>query len=70
MTFDELRQLRVHEPDALRAERVRERCLAVLAQRRREALGRPALGTALLVGFSVCYLLAIIRDVLQLHAIR
>ena len=72
-----LRRLRVHEPDPARAERVRARCLATLAARRRNVEGSTrgrfatfALESALVAGFCVSYLMAVIRDVLQLHGIR
>jgi hypothetical protein len=86
MTIDEgddpklagLRRLLILEPEPARAERVRARCLAALAQRRSKAEGSTAragfatrvLEPVLVAGFCATYLFALLQDVLRLHGVR
>jgi hypothetical protein len=83
MTVDEeddvmlrrLRRLPAIEPDAARAVRVRARCHATLERRRQRAEARSSSGgvlrlviePALVTGFCVSYLFALILDVIGLR---
>lgn len=68
-----LARLPVALPDPERAERVRMRCRSAIARRRRErapervGLGRRVLEPAVLAGFSLAYLLALLGDVLRVY---
>jgi hypothetical protein len=59
------------EADAAHAARIRQRCHAVLQRRhaiaRRPGLAKRVLEPALVGGFSVIYLLAILFDLLRWH---
>lgn len=59
--------LAVLAADAERAERVRARCRARLARRAQDHEQR--FGPALVAGFSVVYLSAVVHDVLKLRGI-
>ena len=58
-------RLPVLPPDDRRAERVRARCRARLAQRAPEK--KSELGHALFAGFCLAYLSAVVHDVLRLR---
>jgi len=72
-----LARLPAAAPDALRSERVRARCHAVLARRQpREArsgngvgLARRVIEPALVGGFCLCYVSAVILDALRSQGI-
>jgi hypothetical protein len=72
-----LARLPMATPDASRSERVRARCHTVLTRRQRRAMragnrARPApraLELALVGGFCVCYLSAVILEALWLRGI-
>ena len=75
-TLRRLRRLRVLEPDRARAERVRARCHDMIARRQKRA--EPTTGSdgftavvlqpALVGGLCISYLLAVVYDVIRLHA--
>ena len=63
------------EPDPTRARRVVERCHAVAARRRSRSLARRRftrriLEPALVGGFSLAYLVALVHDLLRWHGMR
>ena len=74
-TLGRLLRLRVLEPDPARADRIRTRCRDIVARRqpRTERGTRPdrftgaVLQPALVAGLCLCYLLAVVYDVIRLH---
>jgi hypothetical protein len=71
-----LSQLRVLEPDAARAERVRARCRDTMVRRQQhaESSARPdrltavVLQPALIGGLCLTYLLGVVYEVIRLHS--
>jgi hypothetical protein len=78
LTWQSLRRLRVLEPDAARADRLRLRCRAAMVeqQHRRDRQTAPrhertsVLESALACGLSVGYLSAMVVDLLRLYLRR